>query len=644
MRLRSCVAILLILLGFASSPSLAGVGQNTANIRWSVGKQAYDSGNYAGAIAAWTEPTVVKYASDEATYFMWLGAAYCQTGEFEKAGTTVKRGLDLQPKDPAVLSSLHKLLGRANLELKRFDLAVAEAESAIAALPQDAESFLLLSRAQSEAGRYDKAAGAAVRSYELKPSPDACSLAGVANLYLGRPELALQSFQRGLSLNPKDGSARQGAILAQMALLDFSAAEAAAREAAATGLKEGSTLQSAALYYMGRTDEAMAVLQASLAEKERGGIGVRVGLSPQNGIILQEVLPGTPAAEAGLQAGDWLTEVDGQKIIKGAFNLQPLLTLEQLTEKLRGAPGTSVTVKLWHPGKITPFERTLVRRSLAAGKEAALDFGIRALLWRAKGDSEKALADAQKAVSLDKSAYLTAFALGFALADKGQFDAALLAFDEPAVGKPTPLQFAEAHRQVGRALCFAKKGDLEKAADLFFSVADRLDPRCPPAWQDRAAFLALLKPIAQGHVEAAKKLEAEGQVAPSLTEYAQALRYLGDEKEISSLRTALFTTVAALPSPLEMPEEARRHTIRGEVLTKEGDLNGAQHEFAEALRLAPYLAAPYYNAAMLSGQLKRYAEAIRLMTLYLQAAPKAEDARAAKDQIIKWELLAERQK
>jgi hypothetical protein len=51
----------------------------------------------------------------------------------------------------------------------------------------------------------------------------------------------------------------------------------------------------------------------------------------------------------------------------------------------------------------------------------------------------------------------------------------------------------------------------------------------------------------------------------------------------------------------------------------------------------------YYNAALLNGQLKRYAEAIRLMNIYLQGAPDAPDARAAKDEIIKWKLEMERQ-
>ncbi len=62
-----------------------------------------------------------------------------------------------------------------------------------------------------------------------------------------------------------------------------------------------------------------------------------------------------------------------------------------------------------------------------------------------------------------------------------------------------------------------------------------------------------------------------------------------------------------------------------------------------SMRLAPYIPKLYYNAALLNGQLKRHGEAIRLMKIYLEAAPGAPDARAARDEIIRWELQLERQ-
>lgn len=641
MTVRARLAATLLLFLFVALPAAAGFGQNVATQKWNTGKSAFDAGNYTGAIAIWTDPSVEKYASDEPTYFMWLGIAYANTGQFDKAATTAGRGLELKPTDVQALSNLHWVLAKALLGQKQYDRATVEAEASIAATPQDAASYLLLARIHSEAGRNEKAVTAATRSLELNATADGYSMLGLAHLYLGKPGAALQNFEKGVALDPKSANARLGLIVARSALLDFPAAEASAKRAVADGIPEAGAFEVAVLYYMGRYEEGLAKAEARLGEQERGGIGVRLGMAPQNGFVITEVLPGTAAEAAGLKADDWISEVDGQKTFKGALNIQPLMTLEQLSEKLRGEPGTTVTLKIYRPGKMTPIERTVTRKALVL-KDSALDYGLRALLWRAKGDADKALADAQKAVSLDRTPFLAGCSFGFALLDKGQPDEALKAFDDPTL-TPTMLPFAEAHRQVGKALCFAKKGELDKASDLFFAAADQLDPKVVPGWQDRAAFLALLKPIAQGHLDQAKKLEGQGQYAQCLAEYAQALRY-ADDKEAASVRASLFAAAGKMPTPPELPEEARRHSVRGELLVKVGDLAGARPEFAEAIRLAPYVPKLYFNAALLNAQLGRYADATHLMNTYLEAAPEAPDARAARDEIIKWELLAERQK
>lgn len=40
----------------------------------------------------------------------------------------------------------------------------------------------------------------------------------------------------------------------------------------------------------------------------------RAGLQPQEGLLVTEIKPGGPAAQAGLRAGDWLVEVDGKAL------------------------------------------------------------------------------------------------------------------------------------------------------------------------------------------------------------------------------------------------------------------------------------------------------------------------------------------
>lgn len=82
--------------------------------------------------------------------------------------------------------------------------------------------------------------------------------------------------------------------------------------------------------------------------------------------------------------------------------------------------------------------------------------------------------------------------------------------------------------------------------------------------------------------------------------------------------------------------------MRGETLVKEGSYKEASSEFNKAIKLAPFSARLYFNSALVCVKFEDYAEAIRNMKIYLQAAPDAPNARAAKDEIIKWELMLEK--
>ena len=220
--------------------------------------------------------------------------------------------------------------------------------------------------------------------------------------------------------------------------------------------------------------------------------------------------------------------------------------------------------------------------------------------------------------------------------DAGKLDDAL------AVIRTNAHQVEVPFRQAAHALCLARKGELEKAAEIYDASRDASDPRNAPLSRERAALIAALAPLRQARLHRAKTLEAEGRYADSLREHEGALRLARDEQDAAALRAALFAAAGRLPTPPELPEEARRHVVRGEVLIKDGDLKGALPEFARAIRMAPYIPRLYYNAALLNGQLRRYDEAIRLMRIYLEAAPEAPDARTARDEIIRWELQAER--
>lgn len=68
-----------------------------------------------------------------------------------------------------------------------------------------------------------------------------------------------------------------------------------------------------------------------------GGIGVTITPS-QSGVQVVDIIPGSPAAQAGLQANDQITSIDGVSLIG--------LTIDQCREKIRGAVGSTLEVGL----------------------------------------------------------------------------------------------------------------------------------------------------------------------------------------------------------------------------------------------------------------------------------------------------------
>ena len=83
-----------------------------------------------------------------------------------------------------------------------------------------------------------------------------------------------------------------------------------------------------------------------------GGLGMQVNM--EDGVLkVVSPIDDTPAARAGILAGDVIDQVDGAPV-KG-------LTLTQAVDKMRGAPGTEIRLEVVRKGKDSPFSVTLVR-------------------------------------------------------------------------------------------------------------------------------------------------------------------------------------------------------------------------------------------------------------------------------------------
>ncbi len=100
---------------------------------------------------------------------------------------------------------------------------------------------------------------------------------------------------------------------------------------------------------------------------EYGGLGLTVSM--EDGVV-KVVTPtdDTPAARAGIKAGDFITHLDGQ-LLYGA-------SLNEAVEKMRGAPGTTIKITVVRPGAAKPLDYTLKREIVQ----------VKPVKWEAKGD------------------------------------------------------------------------------------------------------------------------------------------------------------------------------------------------------------------------------------------------------------------
>jgi len=83
-----------------------------------------------------------------------------------------------------------------------------------------------------------------------------------------------------------------------------------------------------------------------------GGLGIQIGLRDKWLTVISPI-EGTPAYRMGIQAGDRIIKIEG-KSTKG-------ITTEEAVAKLRGEPGTKVTITIQREGEPKPFDVTIVR-------------------------------------------------------------------------------------------------------------------------------------------------------------------------------------------------------------------------------------------------------------------------------------------
>lgn len=100
---------------------------------------------------------------------------------------------------------------------------------------------------------------------------------------------------------------------------------------------------------------------------EFGGLGIEVTM--ESGVVkVVAPIDDTPAAKAGVEAGDYITALDGEPVLG--------LTLSEAVEQMRGKVGEDIVITVVREGREEPFDITITRDIIK----------IRAARARAEGD------------------------------------------------------------------------------------------------------------------------------------------------------------------------------------------------------------------------------------------------------------------
>lgn len=103
-------------------------------------------------------------------------------------------------------------------------------------------------------------------------------------------------------------------------------------------------------------------------EQEFGGIGIQVQFQPEKGgLIVSSPLPGSPAYNAGVLAGDVIVEIEGQPVAEFPERRE----LQTAVKLLKGKPGVEVTIGVRHSGEsevvTIPITREIIKLQTVLG-------------------------------------------------------------------------------------------------------------------------------------------------------------------------------------------------------------------------------------------------------------------------------------
>ena len=590
----------------------------------SKGIQAYMSGDFDRAVALFKAEAQKGSNKDRSSNLYWLGMTYSAKKQFQEALAAFENSLKIAD----VTAAGDEARANGHLPLAGMYLAYGRYKEAAAHY--------------AEAAKLDEKLASAVRSGQgglptSRRSPDqSYSLLGEALSMDGAFQEAVDAHNKAIELNPKEGLhySRLALTYLRMGRPDdgLTAARKGLEVAAETPWHPYLALGEIHLVLEQYEESADACRKAVEAASQLlpwmvRGMAMPAGISAQLRELERQVqaMAHAKLARGAVAKGDYSRAVDEAGQAAALLVWDPQVCHE-------------VGLVYAHSGKaeeaIALFDKAI--GMLPAGsKKAAPYFGSRSLADRLRGDREAAAKDAAQAYSLDPEGEWVRAAQAAVHIDNAEYEAAttlLAALNDNTLAR------------VLEAAAYAGRGDVTRAAGVYAALFHD-DPSMTSALTRNA--LEPLQPVflryLQENLAKAKASESADRLPDAMAGYAEAAK-VADEAAAASIRQSVAALLKVQPDLAGLPEEARKRALGGDEFVKDGRFDRAIAEYQAAIGIAPLNPQLHFNAALLCSQVKDYKRAIEHMTIYLQLLPDAPNARAAKDEIYKWEFALENER
>ncbi|HHW20393.1 tetratricopeptide repeat protein [Thermodesulfovibrio thiophilus] len=497
-------------------------------------------------------------------------------------------------------------------------------ESLMRENPNDWRVVLALANLSRLSKDYNLAISAARNAIKLQNSFEAYFVLGLTYEEMKQYHEAINNFKKTIELRPQILSAYQH--LSEIYLLQENYIQNVNLWGKAITVFSNNWhpyFQLAIAYaHTGKYKDAITNANKAIELSTITGIGISIAIENDFPVV-KKIVESGPAKKAGIEVGDKIVKINGQSI-KG-------WDINKIVQNIRGAEGAQITLTI--EKKDEEVEKTITSERMIQ-KEAASSLGLRSLVYGIRGNIEQSFRDAQEAYALDLDNEWARRAISVAYIQKGKgFEEALKILSTSK----------ESFDRLLEALLYSKKGDLKRSVEIYMAIPeDYLSSESIFRRDFRKMVFKSLLPYLESKKGLARSLENKSQYKEALKEYAELIRFT-DKEEAKEIRSHIAMLLKTQPYLLELPEEARKYAVRAEEYTKEVKFDEAIQEYKRALRIAPFFPDLYRNIALNYGGLKAYRQAIEYMNIYLELYPDAPDARVARDEIYRWEVMTEKE-